>query len=663
MYEHFSACFNARDWDAVTEMLADGIHNDDRRQVVNAGVRHGRDATIASMRATVEFGVSATTKIVIATRGERLTLCRERFAVQEQRSDAFGAEVLGIVEIDANERIVTRVAFDLNDIDAAFAELDARYIAGEAAPYRDAWSVIAAGYAALNRHEVPASASDYVNIDHRLRATIEADGLGKNLRAAWDLTPDAKGYIESVHRLSELGAVVIHTARGTSREGMDAEWRGVHLLTLEASMVNRCEVFDESDLDTALARFEDLQPQAPRLENATSRVYEHYKTCFAERDWAAMEEILAEDISTDDRRRVVNAGVLQGRDVVLADTGALAEVGANITSAVIATREEHLLLCRVRFWGQDQRPQEFIGESLSIVETDVDDRITAGIVFDVDDFDAAIAELDARYLAGEAAANANTWSVIAAAHARFNRQELPATTPDPVYIDHRPVVSIEGGDLAASLRAVWDITPASSVYIEAVHRLDELGAVATQVLRGTSQAGLDAEWRMIEIFTVEGEVLSRVEVFEEADLDTALARFAELHSQPPRPENAVGRILERYQACFSAREWTAMSELLADDIVLDDRRRVVNAGVQRGREVHIADLRAAVEVGADHIFERRCGSRGAPCPRPCPCLQPRRSARRGRRRVARRRRDRLRRADRGMRLVRPRRHRRRLRRA
>ena len=39
-------------------------------------------------------------------------------------------------------------------------------------------------------------------------------------------------------------------------------------------------------------------------------------------------------------------------------------------------------------------------------------------MFDLDDFDAAIAELDARYLAGEAAAHAHTWSVITVATPR-----------------------------------------------------------------------------------------------------------------------------------------------------------------------------------------------------------------------------------------------------
>ena len=44
--------------------------------------------------------------------------------------------MLNIVEIDADERIAALVVFDLDDIDAAFEELDARYLAGEAAAVR-----------------------------------------------------------------------------------------------------------------------------------------------------------------------------------------------------------------------------------------------------------------------------------------------------------------------------------------------------------------------------------------------------------------------------------------------------------------------------------------------------------------------------------------------
>ncbi len=49
--------------------------------------------------------------------------------------------------------------FDPDDFDAAFAELDARHLAGEAAAHAHMWSVITEAYAALNRHELPSDSS------------------------------------------------------------------------------------------------------------------------------------------------------------------------------------------------------------------------------------------------------------------------------------------------------------------------------------------------------------------------------------------------------------------------------------------------------------------------------------------------------------------------
>ena len=139
------------------------------------------------------------------------------------------------------------------------------------------------------------------------------------IRAAWDLAPDISIYIEAVHRLSNLGAVVTHVANGTSQEGFDAEWREIDLLTVDGDLINRVEIFDEADIDAALARFDELSRPAPRLENAASQVDERFMACFAARDWDAMAEMLADDISTDDRRRVVGAGVRHGRDAEIAD--------------------------------------------------------------------------------------------------------------------------------------------------------------------------------------------------------------------------------------------------------------------------------------------------------------------------------------------------------
>ena len=78
-------------------------------------------------------------------------------------------------------------------------------------------------------------------------------------------------FIESVHRLNDVGTVVTHASRGTSQDDFEAEWRQITLFTLDGDLCNRCEIFDEANLDAALARFDELQTQARRLENAASR--------------------------------------------------------------------------------------------------------------------------------------------------------------------------------------------------------------------------------------------------------------------------------------------------------------------------------------------------------------------------------------------------------
>ena len=95
--------------------------------------------------------------------------------------------------------------------------------------------------------------------------------------------------------------------------------------------------------------------------------------------------------------------------------------------------------------------------------------LQVGVAFDPDDIDAAFAELDARYLAGEAAAYAHTWSVVAGAYATLNSRQMPARTPDCVMVDRRSSITYEG-DAAQFLNATWEIAPDIAFRIEAVHR-------------------------------------------------------------------------------------------------------------------------------------------------------------------------------------------------
>jgi hypothetical protein len=208
----------------------------------------------------VGIGVTNMAQTVIAIRGGRLVL--GRYSPVDNWS---GSKALCVSETNAGNQIVARIVFDPDDIDAAFEELEARYLAGEAATHPDTWSVITGAFAAMNRRELPAAAPDWVNVDHRRLATIESGDLIASLRALWELMSDLSFRIEAVHRLSHIGALFTRVANGTSQDGLDAEWRCTEIMTVDGEAITRVEVFDENDFDAALARFDELDRPAPTV--------------------------------------------------------------------------------------------------------------------------------------------------------------------------------------------------------------------------------------------------------------------------------------------------------------------------------------------------------------------------------------------------------------
>ena len=589
--------FRAGNWAAIADILASDSVVDDRHDVVNSGFWDGRDVVIANLRALADGAPSTAT--VIATRGERLALGQILSPNRDLQQGEFDVEMLILAEIDADERITAQVAFNVDEIDSAIAELDARYLAGEAAAHAHTWSVIAGMYASFNRHEPPPTTPDWVTVDHRRIATFEFRDANQFFRSTWDLTPDARIHAEAVHRLTSVAALATHVIHATSQEDFDAEWRMCSIVTVQGDQISGCELFDEDDLDVALARFEELQEEAGRLENTASKAVHRLQTAFASGDWTAIAENLAQDIATEDRRRPVNAGIRRGRDAEISGLRAAAAVGTTaITSSLLAFRGRHLVLGRFDFSSNSELRNAFHSEMLGAIETDSDGRVASIVVFDPDEIDSAIAELDARYIAGEAAAHANAWSVIAKSYAATNRHELPPTTPDWENFDHRRAIGFEPGNLKAYLRATFDdLLPDVHVYVEVVHRLSDLGAVVTRFARATSPEGFKAEWREVGLSTVRGDLINRSEMFDEDDLDVALARFEELQENAGRLENTASRVTERFLACYAVRDWEATADTFADDLLTDDRRGVVGAGIRHGRDAQLEDLRAIDDMG------------------------------------------------------------------
>ena len=181
--------------------------------------------------------------------------------------------------------------------------------------------------------------------------------------------------------------------------------------------------FDVEDIDAAITELDAAQARLEkanivrRLENAATREFEHVWSHFTARDWDAMAQTVADNYVGIDHRRIVSAETQHGRDDVIRDLQAAAEVGFTISMVgAIAIRGERLVLARSRATGRD--PDAIQNDAFNVVEVDADNRIAKVVSYDLEDIDAAIAELDAQYLTGEAAPHARTWSAVAGSSPR-----------------------------------------------------------------------------------------------------------------------------------------------------------------------------------------------------------------------------------------------------
>jgi hypothetical protein len=141
--ERFTRAWAARDWDALWALYAPTCQFEDRRRLMR--LTGGVELTMAQFRVYFEVPNSRWIMTPIATRGERLALTRMRF---EGDVDAGGGgdlliDYLVVDEVDGEGHSVAIVAFDPDDEDAAYAEVDARFEADPAAPQarpRVAWA-------------------------------------------------------------------------------------------------------------------------------------------------------------------------------------------------------------------------------------------------------------------------------------------------------------------------------------------------------------------------------------------------------------------------------------------------------------------------------------------------------------------------------------------
>src|SRR5262249_44441257 len=131
----------------------------------------GRDQYLQGARLTWDMRWSRLVSEVIATRGDRLMLQRTCHEVADTDVGPSEREYLVLIEADEHGNHRAMVLYDAGDIDAAYAELDRRYLAGEGRPYAREWeaggqlwqTIVARDWAGLAALMTP----DCVFADHR----------------------------------------------------------------------------------------------------------------------------------------------------------------------------------------------------------------------------------------------------------------------------------------------------------------------------------------------------------------------------------------------------------------------------------------------------------------------------------------------------------------
>ncbi len=120
--------FHREAWDDVDEMYAADVVVESRRKVVGfagADLPSGEWPHLA--RRLVESSTAPHHHVVVAVRGERLALTKLKLATRDESAGAPQEEVLQLSGLDEAGRIALHIWFDIEDIDAAIAELDATH--------------------------------------------------------------------------------------------------------------------------------------------------------------------------------------------------------------------------------------------------------------------------------------------------------------------------------------------------------------------------------------------------------------------------------------------------------------------------------------------------------------------------------------------------------
>jgi class 3 adenylate cyclase/tetratricopeptide (TPR) repeat protein len=560
--ERIARAWNARDWDAVMALHAPTGLMDDRRRLMHMQVSGER--SFAQLRILFDVPGSHWEMTPVATRGERLALSRLLFAGNvDAEGGALAIDYLVVDEVDADGLSIAVVLFDPDDLDAAYAELDARYEAGEAATLGGVPSRYRAVVDALNRHEWSAFtaifAPSFRERDHRVLgwgdALSDMATWVRALQALVELSPNVRYRLDHVRESDR--AVLSQVAQvGTWEGGAFENFMLVVGEEDEAGRVLCVDSYDVEQFDEAHARFEELRalnrtepsaaiasPDWPSARtpkpNAADAGLTRWQVLFAEaianEDWEVFRRICAPGMVFEDRRRL--ALLAGGYELMFASLRERVAIGARAERHLSGTAGDRIAMSRM-LWSGGPADGRFEIEYLCVNEVDEAGQLTAVILFDCDDARAAQREAWARWAAIDpvAAPWVALLTEIVDLWNTHDRARVRAMFADDIVVEdhrHTGLGRVEGADAYTdSIAVLWDLAPDQRIEFGwSWPAYDRHGAVVTLRREGTLADGGAFENDYLWLGLAKGGRFSRLELFEPEDLAAALARFEEIRAE------------------------------------------------------------------------------------------------------------------------------------
>ena len=566
--ERGASALAARDWDAFAALMAPGFRHFDRTRIAQIET-DGQD-WLASFRRMVEMTSAPPAYEVLATRGERLALMAMVWRGSDLDIGESEIEWRLIIEVNGRGEHVAIVSYDAGDVDAAYAELDARFDASEEVLNSHAWRSLRAFTALVARRDwdaVTALCTDaFEEFDHRSVATLGTtrggDAWARNFSTLVALSPDMVYRVH--HFVDRHTAYYSHGSWVGTREGGAYELVVNAVLDLdEHGRIRRADIYDGEEGDEALAWLERVvaasarQPSTQVLAQvlaqvltqvgkrlgtvapnaayaAFARMVAAYRTGAETGNWAEMRAACAPDFAFADRRRM---NLLEGDiEMLLAAFQERAVSGARLSITPIGSAGDRVAVIRLLLsGGPADGPFEI--EYQVVFESDQSGRLCASVNLERDDTRAAQREAWRRWAAIEPGI-AGIIDVVGLGVDAFNAQDARAfralCADELRYHDARRtgIGVIEGADAAiASIEVYWKLAGMQQVELGWQWPAYGRHAVLTVVRRfGTLRDGGEFESEYLEIFAARDGRFTHLELYELDDLERAVARTAELNA-------------------------------------------------------------------------------------------------------------------------------------